>query len=274
MTATITKIELNQEIIVDDITDNKSVEINIDEDKLAKLRAKLQAKQKETEMTANHNSVAKKEKSIKFGFLGSGQGGSKLAQVAYSLGYDAVVVNTARQDLKFIDIPESNKLCLEFGLGGASKDLSIGKQAAEQYRTQISELVNTQLADAQVLFLTLSLGGGSGAGSCETLVEILNATGKPVCVITILPMHSESSQTKHNALQTLSKLSKYAQSKKISNLIVVDNAKIEAVYNNVSQIDFFNVANKAIMEPIDLLIRCLRCHHPPSHLIQWNLENY
>lgn len=256
MTTQMIRGKLNEEVIVDDITnnDNKPIEQSpsLDEDKLAKLRARLAAKMKETEMSANRAALVKKEKGIIFGIVGSGQAGSRIAETFYKLGYDAVAINTAQQDLKFIDIPESNKLLLEHGLGGAAKDLEVGKAAAEKYRDQISELVNTQLADAQILILGLSLGGGSGAGSCDTLVDILNATGKPLCVITVLPMDSEGAQTKSNALKTLSKLSKYAQTKKIANLIIVDNAKIEAVYHNVSQVDFYNVANKAIVEPIDV----------------------
>lgn len=259
MTIKIIRSKIESENIMDDISNNdnkvadnlKEEQINLDEEKLAKLRAKLAAKSKEIDMVANSSTPVKKDRSINFGIVGSGQGGSRLAETFYKLGYDAVCINTASQDLKFIDIPESNKLLLDHGLGGAAKDLEIGKQAAEKYRDQIKELVGTQLADAQIFILTLSLGGGSGAGSCETLVDILNATGKPVCVITVLPMDSEGAQTKSNALQTLSKLSKFAQTKKISNLIVVDNAKIEAVYHDVGQMDFFSIANKAIVEPID-----------------------
>jgi hypothetical protein len=33
---------------------------------------------------------------------------------------------------------------------------------------------------------------------------------------------------------------------------VVDNAKIEAIYHNISQIEFYGVANKAIVNPIDM----------------------
>lgn len=254
--------KLDEETIMDDISNDKPIETqpttiinmqaNIDEDKLAKLRAKLAAKNKDTEMTSNHIATVKKEKSINFGVVGSGQAGSKLAECFYKLGYDSVAINTATQDLKFIDIPDSNKLHLAHGLGGAAKDLQIGHEAAEKYRAQITELVNTQLADAQVLMLCFSLGGGSGAGSAETLISVLNETNKPIVVIAALPMDSEGSQTKTNALQTLSKLSKLVQSKKINNLIVVDNAKIESVFNGVNQIDFFNVANKAIIDPLDM----------------------
>jgi cell division GTPase FtsZ len=65
-------------------------------------------------------------------------------------------------------------------------------------------------------------------------------------------MDTEDSQTKSNALETLSKLSKLAQSKKVNNLIVVDNAKIETIYHHVGQMDFYGVANRAIVDPIDM----------------------
>jgi len=74
---------------------------------------------------------------------------------------------------------------------------------------------------------------------------------KPLVVMTVLPMDTEDAQTKANALETLAKLGKLTQTKKVSNLIVVDNAKIESIYSNVSQMNFFGVANRAIVEPID-----------------------
>ena len=240
--------KLEQEEIMDDISNNPQEVVNdVDLEKLAKLKAKLEAKKEESMSKIE----VKKERSINFGVIGSGQAGSRIAETFYKLGNDSVVINTAQQDLKFIDIPESNKLLLEYGPGGAAKDLSFGKAATEQYKDKIAALVDTQLADAQILLLCLSLGGGSGAGSVETLVDILTTTGKPVVVITVLPMESDDAQTKSNALETLSKLASFAKNKKISNLICVDNAKLESIYSNVNQMDFFGVANKAIVEPLD-----------------------
>jgi hypothetical protein len=80
----------------------------------------------------------------------------------------------------------------------------------------------------------------------------MSSTGKPLVVMTVLPMDTEDAQTKANALETLSKLSKLTQTKKVSNLIVVDNAKIEAIYQDVGQMDFYGIANKAIVDPIDI----------------------
>ncbi len=223
---------------------------SVDDSKLAALRAKSQAKQTEQKMPAKI--IAKKERSLVFGVVGSGQAGSRLAEAFYKLGYDAVVVNTAMQDLKFIDVPDANKLLLEHGLGGAAKELEIGKAAAESHRDEINQLFNDHLQHSQVNVLCLSLGGGSGAGSCETMVDLLSSTGKPLIVITVLPMDTEDAQTKNNALETLSKLAKLTQTRKVSNLIVVDNAKIEAIYQDISQVDFYGTANKAIVETIDI----------------------
>jgi cell division GTPase FtsZ len=252
MAATSVTEETQSEELVDDVShvEVKKQEESVDLNKLAALKAKSQAKQQESKMAAKI--VAKKERSLALGIIGSGQAGSRIAESFYKLGYDAIVVNTAIQDLKFIDIPDSNKLLLEYGLGGAAKEIEIGKAAAEAHRGEITQLLNDKLSNSHVNVLCLSLGGGSGAGSCETMVELLVEQGKPVVVITVLPMDTEDAQTKSNALETLSKLSKFAQTKKINNLIVVDNAKIGTIYNDVGQMSFYGVANKAIVEPIDI----------------------
>lgn len=221
----------------------------VESDKLSALKAKLAAKQ--TGNTMPLKIVEKRSRSIRFGVIGSGQAGSRLAETFHQLGYDAIAFNTASQDLEHINLPEDNKYLLQYGLGGAAKEMEIGRDAAETHRDAINELVHDKLSDAQVFMFCLSLGGGSGAGSCETIIDILSAIGKPIVVITVLPMDNDDAQTKRNALETLSKLAKEAQSKRIHNLIVVDNARIESIYSNVSQIDFFNVSNKAIVEPID-----------------------
>src|SRR5690242_19906327 len=143
MSVQINRSTIQAETIMDDIT-NKENETTeqppLDEDRLAKLKARLAAKEGAVVVAP-----VKVERSINFGIVGSGQAGNRIAESFYKMGYDAVVMNTAPQDLKFIDIPESNKLLLNYGLGGAAKELDIGREAAETHRTQITELVSTQL---------------------------------------------------------------------------------------------------------------------------------
>src|SRR5579885_2313494 len=139
MPATSVKEELKQEEIVDDTASAETIapasNEAVDMNKLAALRAKAQAKATEQKLAAK----PKKERSIVFGVVGSGQAGSRLAEAFYKLDYEAVVMNTAIQDLKHIDIPDANKLLLEGTLGGAAKEMDLGRHAAETNRQAIQE---------------------------------------------------------------------------------------------------------------------------------------
>lgn len=264
MTGTENKVEtIQKEEIVDNLesTDNKP---KVDEAKLAALKA-LAAKKKAEEEGPKEESpgddmpiniVQERKRSWEFGIVGSGHAGSKIAQAWYELGYPAVVMNTAQQDLTDIKIPECNKLLLEAGLGGgAAKDLTIGGMAAEAYAEAIEELVSNKLSNCNFFIFCTSLGGGSGAGSVNAVVEVLHKFGKPVIVLGVLPKDSEDALLKHNAWQTLSKLTKCFNEGKIDNIIIVDNAKIESVYSDVNPFAFFEVSNKAIVECIDTFNR-------------------
>lgn len=253
MSITSTKEEVNKEDIKDDVSDQNVQEKSqdeVDDEILARLQAKKAKKETGEDMPPKI--VQEVERAYNFGIVGSGQCGGRLAQCFYNLGYPAIALNTAQQDLKHIEIPDANKLLLDMGIGGAAKDLDTGSEAAESYRDAISELMMKKLGDSEMIIFCTSLGGGSGAGSTETIVNILAAMEVPVAVITVLPQSSDDAQTKHNALMTLSRLSKMAQERKIDNLIVADNSKIEQIYSDVSQLNFFDISNKAIVEPIDV----------------------
>jgi cell division GTPase FtsZ len=243
-------LEKNQEAVEDDISNE--TEESVDQAKLAELKDKMRKKKEEKENKVPPKIVEKKRRSLNFGIVSSGQGGSRVGEAFSKLGYTTVAFNTASQDLEQIDIPENHKYLLEYGIGGAAKDLNIGHEAAEAHKQEIANLVDSVLGDTQVFLLCLSLGGGSGAGSHDVMVDVLAQTGKPIVVITVLPMSTEDVQTKQNAISTLSKLAVLAQSKVISNLIVVDNSKLEAIYSDVSHMNFFSVGNQAIVKTIDV----------------------
>lgn len=262
------KIEtVKQEEIVNDIKENSSensavvAKPQVDEEKLAALKARAAQKRAEEAQKAEETKedsnmppriVESRKRSLRFGVIGSGQGGSRLAEQFNELGYPAIAMNTAPQDLEDIKVPEQNKLLLDFGLGGAAKDLSIGHDAADAYRGAISNLIHKELVDSEVFIFCTSLGGGSGAGSVEVVVDILAEFGKPVVVLTVLPKASEDALLKHNAWQTLHKLTKMFNEGKIHNIITVDNAKIESLYSDVGPFNFFRVSNKAIVKPLDI----------------------
>jgi len=245
-------VEGKKEEIIDDISEHVVTSApEVDDDKLQALKEQFASKNKEQDKMPPRI-LEEKTRSIKFGIIGSGQAGSRIAETFHSLGYEAIAINTATQDLEHINIPQSNKLLLDYGLGGASKDRSLGNEAAETHKDAIYALIKDKLADTQVYVFCTSLGGGSGSGSVNTIIDILASIGNPIVVITVLPMTNEDAQTKSNALESLSELAVKAKEKIIHNLIVADNAKIESIFSDVGQMDFYNVSNKAIVEPLDV----------------------
>ena len=257
-------VEQEQEQIIDDLAEHTVVsepeKPPVDVDKMAALKAQMAAKQgvkiEETKEAMPPHIIEKKRRTLELGIIGSGQAGSRLAESFHNLGYEAVVFNTAQQDLEHIKVPESNKILLDYGLGGASKDPEIGHQAAQMHKDMIRAKVRDALGSAQVYVFCTSLGGGSGGGSIATMVDILSdlgaESGTPLVVMTVLPMTNEDAQTKKNSLEALSKLSKYVQSGRVHNLIVVDNAKIETIFSNVGPMEFYKVSNQAIVDPLDV----------------------
>ena len=72
---------------------------------------------------------------FKFGFIGAGQGGGKLAETFASIGYARVgVINTADQDLAAINVKKK----LKFGeQQGAGKNRGIAKQAFSENKEDV-----------------------------------------------------------------------------------------------------------------------------------------
>ena len=196
--------------------------------------------------------VDDKNVSINFAVIGVGQAGSRIAEEFHKLGYDVGVVNTSAQDLEYIDVLDNQKLLLEGTLGGTGKDLDLGREMFVSGEADVLKFVNGVVEGNDMVYLAASGGGGTGASSVDTVVPMLFNTGMPVGVIFVLPKATEDAQSKRNAIESLSRLARMAADNLISNLVVVDNARIEQIYANLSQSKFWNTANKAIVSPIHI----------------------
>lgn len=228
---------------------------------IAKKKADAAAKQTTTSEVSttepqgesmNKNATSKPHVSLQFGVVGSGQAGGRIAEVFYRFGYEACAINTATQDLEFLDLPKENKLFLNYSLGGAGRDLEVGRAAIENQLDEVKAFLAEKVGSSDVILVALAGGGGSGSGSAETLISILAEFNRPLGVIYALPGTFDDSQSKHNAIQTLAKLSDLSAKGVINSLILVDNAKIEAAYPGLSQASFWETANNAIVEPLHM----------------------
>ena len=195
----------------------------------------------------------KRHVSLKFGVVGSGQAGGRIAEVFANYGYAACAINTAQQDLEFLALPEEDKYLIDNKeLGGTGKDLDISLSCFEEQEDQIRDFIDDKVGSAEALILAVSAGGGTGAGSAEILCNWLYDMGKPVIVIYILPGSFDDAQSKHNAITVLDRLGNLASRQIISSLILVDNTNIELSFPNLSQAAFFKTANKAVVDPLHM----------------------
>jgi len=223
----------------------------MDPDVLNKLNNMLASKKTEkTDWEEEVQVISKRSVSIEFAVVGVGQAGSRLAEVFHKKGYDVGVVNTSAQDLEFIEVPGHQKLLLEGSLGGTGKDLDLGREIFEESQDQLAEFLDPIVDGNNMVYVAVSGGGGTGSSSVETMVSMLFESGIQVGVIYVLPKATEDAQSKKNSIETLSRLARMAVNKMVVNLIVVDNARIEQIYADLSQSKFWEVSNEAIIEPL------------------------
>jgi len=228
---------------------------DLSEGTLDTLREKMKKKKEKTKKSKEKeviDVVSQRSVSIEMAVIGVGQAGSRIAEVFHKNDYDVGVINTSAQDLEFIEVLPNQKLLLEGSLGGTGKDRDLGRDIFEESVGAIAPFVDDVAEGNNMIYLAVSGGGGTGSSSVETLIPMLFETGLPVGVIYVLPKATEDAQSKKNSIEALASVAKMAANNLVSNLIVVDNARIEQIYANLSQSKFWEVSNKAIVEPLHL----------------------
>lgn len=103
---------------------------------------------------------------------------------------------------------------------GAGSDIKIGEEAAMESKDEIRHLVG----DAQLVFITCGLGGGTGTGSISTIAHEAKEAGALTVAIITLPFSSEGTARMRNALTGLSKIKKIADT-----TIIIHNDKLLSV---------------------------------------------
>ena len=192
-----------------------------------------------------------------FAVVGVGQGGSRLAESFWNLGYRRVgVINTAQQDLSLIKMPEANKLLI--GDGGAGKNPDA---ADEVFRTRYEDILDflkkTFGTGYERVLVCAGAGGGTGAGGVARVLEIchdLNLslgketkdTDAKVGCILALPTRGEGIKVQENSKKTVGKVVDLQKAGVISPLIILDNEKIKQLYPKLSVNQFWGTANNSI----------------------------
>ena len=153
--------------------------------------------------------------------MGIGGGGSNAVSRMFKDKLPVVEyfsVNTDAQHLFRCDV--SHRLAigqnLTRGLGsGANPDL--GRQAAEESRHDIEKA----LEGADMVFLAVGMGGGTGTGASPVIAQIAKESGALTVAVVSKPFSFEASMRKKNADEGIARLKD-----NVDTLIVIDNDRL------------------------------------------------
>lgn len=156
--------------------------------------------------------------------VGAGGSGSNTATRMAELQIEGATIIAMNTDAPHLAKTKSHRKLLlgkktTKGLGAGS-DPKMGEEAAQESKDEIKHL----LSDAQLVFVTCGLGGGTGTGSVATITHEAKELGALTVAIVTLPFSSEGKIRMRHALEGLQRLKKVADT-----VIIIPNDKLLTV---------------------------------------------
>ena len=162
-------------------------------------------------------------------------------------GVSFLNVNTDSQQLKHSSAEQTLQLgpnCTQ-GLG-AGADPEVGKAAAEEVVTEIQEY----LEDANMVFLTAGMGGGTGTGASPVVARVARDMGILIVGVVTKPFVMEGKLKMEKAEEGIRELQKY-----VDNLIVIPNQNIfHSAKPETTFTEAFQLANNVLINGVKSII--------------------
>lgn len=195
-------------------------------------------------------------KGLSIGIIGVGQGGNRIAESFYNLGYRKVILfNTTEKDMQGLSVPKKHWVVAK-DIEGAGKNPSIGEQAAKSVIPDLIKKMNLIFKNVSNIIICVGAGGGSGTGSCKVFADTCcqwiytnngDYSNTKVGFLIALPARSESSKVLSNTKLLLDNI----LNEKYSPIIFVDNQRItQAVKANA--LNRWNQANALVCSLFDV----------------------
>ena len=158
-------------------------------------------------------------------------------------GVQFICANTDAQALRKLHVDTIIQLGAELTKGlGAGTNPDVGRQAAEENRDRIREVIE----GADMIFLTAGMGGGTGTGAIPIIAEIAKELGILTVAVVTKPFHFEGKKKMAVAEQGIAELERYVDS-----LITIPNQKLLPVLgNNISLMSAFSAANNVLLDAV------------------------
>ncbi len=187
--------------------------------------------------------------------IGVGGGGSNAVEHMLSEridGVEFICANTDAQALKNSNAKHLIQLGEQITKGlGAGANPTVGRQAAEEDRERIKEM----LLGSDMVFITAGMGGGTGTGAAPVVAEIAREMGILTVAVVTRPFTFEGRQRGIAADKGIHALTQHVDS-----LITIPNDKLLSVLGkNVTLLNAFKAANNVLFGAVqgiaDLITR-------------------
>jgi len=163
-----------------------------------------------------------------------------------------IAINTDKQTLAFSKAGQKIQIGEKITQGrGAGAKPEIGQKAAEESRDAIIEARN----DAQMMFITAGMGGGTGTGAAPVIAEIAKEKGILTVGIVTKPFDFEGKVRMQQAEAGIAELAGHVDS-----LVVIPNERLKQVSEQkITLLNAFDIADDVLRQGVksisDLIIK-------------------
>ena len=195
-------------------------------------------------MTFDPNS--KQAPNAKIKVIGVGGGGTNAVSTMVREkieGVEFIAANTDIQSLKSCLAQTKIQIGKELTKGlGAGADPSIGRDAALEDRFEIQEA----LSDADMVFVTGGMGGGTGTGSAAIASQIAKESGALTVGVVTTPFNFEGKRRRRHAEAGIASLKEH-----VDTLITVPNQKLlQIASNELTMVNAFQIADNVLVNAV------------------------
>lgn len=160
-----------------------------------------------------------------------------------SQGVEFIAVNTDKQALAVSSAQQTIQIGEKLTHGqGAGSNPEVGKKSAEESRNEIAKV----LEDADMVFITAGMGGGTGTGAAPVVAEVAHEAGKLTVGVVTKPFKFEGKRRMDQALDGINELLD-----KVDSLLIIPNDRLKyATDQKVSLANAFEIADDVLRQAV------------------------
>jgi cell division protein FtsZ len=197
--------------------------------------------------------MAKPEEPVSIVVIGAGGGGSNAVNGMIECGIRGVKFIALNTDIQAL---RANNAEVKLQIGskitggrGAGGDPEIGERAAHEDKEQIAKAIE----GADMVFITVGMGGGTGTGAAPIIAEIAKSQNALTVGVVTKPFDSELSHRMEIAEKGIIKLRKVVDS-----LIVIPNQRLlNNVDRKTSMLEAFHKADDILRQGLESILDCI-----------------